>query len=221
MLTLYNAPISPNCRRVWITLLEKQIPFELVNLELNGDQFQPEFMAISPFHHIPVLVDDGFSIVESLAILDYIEAKHPTPAMLPQDAKALAIVRMVELVTVNELLPGTNPLVRKMIGFARDEDLAKLEQAIEKSNIVLQLFERLLGNDTYFGGSEQLTLADIVAGTVVQWLPELGVPLDAYPQIKAWCDRLMQRPSWQTTQPTPEEMETFKSRTQTLLAQNH
>ena len=86
MLKLYHTPISANSRRVWIALLEKEIPFELVPLKLDGDQFQPEFLAINPFHHIPVLVDDDFRLIESLAILDYLEAKYPSPAMLPTDA---------------------------------------------------------------------------------------------------------------------------------------
>jgi glutathione S-transferase len=63
MIKLYHAPISPNSRRVWITLLEKGLQFELVEVKLNGEQFNPEFLTISPFHHIPVLVDDGFNIV--------------------------------------------------------------------------------------------------------------------------------------------------------------
>ena len=93
MLTLYHSPISPNSRRVWITLLEKGLEFELVEIKLDGEQFKPDFLALNPFHHIPVLVDDGFNVVESLAILDYLEAKYPTPAMLPTDAKDLAMAR--------------------------------------------------------------------------------------------------------------------------------
>ena len=91
MLTLYHSPISPNSRRVWITLLEKKLEFELVEIKLDGEQFKPDFLAINPFHHIPVLVDDGFNVVESLAILDYLEAQYPQPAMLPTDAKDLAM----------------------------------------------------------------------------------------------------------------------------------
>ncbi len=56
MLTLYHSTISPNSRRVWITLLEKGLEFELVEIKLDGEQFKPEFLAISPFHHIPALV---------------------------------------------------------------------------------------------------------------------------------------------------------------------
>ncbi len=99
MLTFYYNPLWPNARRVWLTLLEKGIQFEPILLNLNGDQLQPEYQEINPFHHIPVIVDDGFRVVESLAILDYLEAKYPTPAMLPTEAKALATVRMVQMVT--------------------------------------------------------------------------------------------------------------------------
>ena len=72
MLKLYHVPISANSRRVWITLLEKRITFEQVLLKLDGEQLQPEFLEMNPFHHIPVLEDDGFVIIESLAILDYL-----------------------------------------------------------------------------------------------------------------------------------------------------
>lgn len=82
MLTLHHDPISPNSRRVWLTLLEKGLEFDLVEVNLDGEQFSPEFLEISPFHHIPVLVDDGFSLIESLAILDYLESKYPSPRML-------------------------------------------------------------------------------------------------------------------------------------------
>ncbi len=92
-----------------MALLEKQIAFEAIALNLDGDQFEPEFSAINPFHRIPVLIDGDLTVIESLAILDYLEAKYPTPALLPTEAKALAVVRMVEMVTLNELLPATFP----------------------------------------------------------------------------------------------------------------
>ncbi|BAY12620.1 glutathione S-transferase family protein [Calothrix sp. NIES-2098] len=215
MLKLYHQPISVNSRRPWIALLEKELDFELIEMKLDGDQFQPEFIALNPFHHIPVLVDDGFRVVESLAILDYLEAKYSTPALLPKEAKALATVRMVEMVTINELLPGMNPLFRQMIGL--DDDLQKIEEAKQKTATVLAFFEELLSDRPFFG-SEQLTLADIVAGSSIPWLPQMGVTLN--PKLSAWCDRIMQRPSWQTTQPTPETIEAFKSRIKVLMAKN-
>jgi len=215
MLKLYHHPISGNSRRVWIALLEKQIPFELVSLSLDGDQLQPEFLALNPFHHIPVLEDEDFSVVESLAILDYLEAKYPTPPLLPTDAKTLATVRMVEMVTVSELQPAMNPLVRKMMG-ADVEDAEKLERSRQQIATVLSFFESKLNNSPYFAG-EQLTLAEVVAGTLVGWLPNMGVSLEEYPKLTTWLSGLMQRPSWQETQPTPEYIEAFKPQARKLM----
>lgn len=224
MLKLYHTPISGNSRRVWITLLEKEIPFEQVLVNLDGDQFQPEFLAISPFHHIPVLEDEGFIIVESLAILDYLEAKYPTPALLPTDAKALATVRMVQMVTVNELLPTMILLTSQAMGFTNVEP-QKLEQAKQKAITVLNFFESLLADYLYFGcdshcdrSASRLTLADVVAGTTVPQLPDIGVPLDNYPKLNAWSERISSRPSWQQTQPSPEAIEAFLPQMKKLMA---
>jgi glutathione S-transferase len=219
MLTLYHEPISPNSRRVWIALLEKGLEFELVEIKLDGEQFKPDFLAINPFHHIPALVDDGFNVVESLAILDYLEAKYPTPALLPQDAKDLAVVRMVQLVTVNELLPAAFVLTPQILGLPGGTR-EKIEDAQQKIATVLTFFENLLDNRPYFG-SDTLTLAEVVAGTIIPWLPRGGISLSDYPKLSAWCDRLMVRSSWQTTEATPEVLEAFKSRMAARIAQQN
>jgi glutathione S-transferase len=209
VLTLHHAPISPNSRRIWITLLEKELEFELVEVNLGGEQFKPDFLAINPFHHIPVLVDDGFNIVESLAILDYLEAKYPTPAMLPDQAKELAIVRMVQLVTMNELWPAVFSLAPQLLGLPGG-DSEKIKQAQQKVATVLTFFEQLLDERPYFG-SQNLTLAQVTAGTVIPWLPRGGMSLSDYPKLSAWCDRLMAREAWQATEATPEAIEALKS----------
>jgi len=214
VLKLYHNPLSTNSRRVWIALLEKEIEFELVPLKLNGDQFQPDFLVISPFHHVPVLADGDFHLIETLAILDYLEAKYPAIALLPQDAKDLAIARMVQMVTVNELTPAMSPFVRQTFGGAGDAE--KLEKAGQQVATVLSFFEDLLGDQPFFGSSA-ITLADVVAGVSVPWLPELGVSLDNYPKLQAWSERLNSRPSWQQTQASPELVEAFKAQMKQLM----
>lgn len=210
MLKFYYNPISPNARRVWITLLEKDLPFESEIIELKGDQFQNKFLEINPFHHIPVIVDDSFRIVESLAILDYLEAKYPTPAMLPADAKDLATVRMVQMLSANELFPATIPLI------CEQNDSQQSDIALKQIDTVLNFFIKLLGDRPYFG-SQHLTLADIVAGIAVHLLPNLGVSLSNYPTLTAWSESLMQRPAWAKTQLSHEEFEAFKRRVKALV----
>jgi len=136
--------------------------------------------------------------------------------MLPTDAKDLAIARMVQLVTVNELLPATVPLFPVMLGLPVGNP-EKIEQAKQKAVTVLKFFENLLDERPYFG-SQSLTLAEVVAGTIVPWLPRGGVSLSDYPKLSAWCDRLIARPAWQTTEATPKVIEAFKSRMAARMA---
>ncbi|MBA2747173.1 MAG: glutathione S-transferase family protein [Tatlockia sp.] len=217
MLTLYHEPISFNSRRVWIALLEKGLEFELVELKLDGDQFQPDFIALNPFHYIPVLVDDGFRVIESLAILDYLDAKYPNPAMLPTEAQQLAIVRMVEMVITNEFAPAISPLFMQLLGIECDE--AKLEEARQKLATGLSFLENLLGDCSYYGG-ERLSLADIFAGTVISSLHYFNVSLDNYPLLSAWCDRLQQRPAWVQTALNPRRVAAFISRAKVRMAKS-
>ncbi|MCU0542976.1 MAG: glutathione S-transferase family protein [Oscillatoriaceae cyanobacterium Prado104] len=213
MLKLYYNPLSTNARRVWIALLEKELEFELIPLKLNGDQFQPDFLAISPFHHVPVLADGDFHVIETLAILDYLEAKYPVPALLPEDPQERAIARMVQMVTVNELSPAISPLVRQTFG--GEADPKELEKSQQQIAAVLNFFEGLLVDRPVFGSS--ITLADIVAGVSIVWLPELGISLDKYPNLQAWSERLTSRDSWKKTQASPELVEAFKTQMKQLI----
>ncbi len=196
MLKFYYNPISVNARRVWVALLEKQISFEPMLMSLDGDQFDDDFTAINPLQRIPAIVDNGFRVVESLAILDYLEAKYPTPPLMPSEPEAIAVVRMVETITVVELQPATIPLTRPLVGL--EVEPWKLEMAQQRVTRALQFFEELLNEQTYFV-KEEFTRAEVVAGTL---LPSL--PLDGYPRLKAWSERLAQRESWQQTIAPPE-----------------
>ena len=215
MLQLYYSRLSINARRVWVTLLEKNLEFEPVLMKLNGDQFQPDFLKLNPFHHIPVLVDDGFSIFESLAILDYLEAKYPEPSFLPTDAKEIAQVRTIELVTVNELPPASIVLMKDMLDV--EVEAKQIEKAKQTMATTLQYFENNLAkNQTYFIG-EKFTYADIVAGTAVPSIPLLGISLEPYPKVTKWLDNLQQRESWKQTARSPEEIEASKAIMKAIL----
>jgi len=211
MIKLYHVPLSFNSRRIWITLLEKGLDFELIEMQLNGDQMTPEFVKLNPFHHIPVLTDGDFRVIESFAILDYLEAKYPNPPLLPKNPESLAIVKMVQMVIVNEFVGlGMQPLMRKsmLLGEISDE---QLEKAQKQTSTVLNFLEELLGENLFFGG-DHLSLADIVAGTTIPWLNMLGFSLNSYPKIQAWIANLNQRESWQKTEPTKTQIDDFVGR---------
>lgn len=204
MLKFYYNPISVNARRVWVALLEKQISFEPILVNLDGDQFHDDFTAINPLQRIPVIVDNRFRVVESLAILDYLEAKYPTHSLMPSKPEAVALVRMVEMIAVNELQSATVPLTRPLVGL--EVDTQRFEAAQQQVTKVLQVYEGLLAEHSYFAG-ENITLAEVVAGTLVPSLPLFGFFLEAYPRLAAWSKRLSLRESWQKTAPKPEAVE--------------
>ena len=210
MLTFYYARPSLYSRPVWLVLLEKKLQFELVRVRLeDGEQFEDQFRAINPFSHIPVLVDNGFRVIESSAILDYLETKYPTPALLPSDAESLATVRMVQSVALSELLPATAGLI------IHHKNNQELEYSKYRVTHVLSFFEEILGDRHYFGG-QNLTLAEIVAGTLVPTLPNLGISLTDYPRLSNWSERLLERNSWQQIQLSAEEFDNFKRRIRVL-----
>ena len=206
MLKLYYAPASAYARPVWLALLEKQLPFELIPIRLDGEQFRPEFLALNPFSHVPVLIDGDLRIIESLAILDYLEVQYPDPPLLPSDPVDLAHVRMVQLIAVNELLPA---LINGLIHLSTGDQSSEVEYCQGRMMKVLAFLEDLLGGSPYFAG-EQLTLAEIVAGTLVGRVTDLGIDLAQYPNLKGWMARLLQRPTWQQIDLAPEEWQRFR-----------
>jgi glutathione S-transferase len=181
MIKLYQTSISFNSRRVWMTLLEKRLDFVTEEVQLNGQQFQPEFLKMNPFHHIPVLVDGDVTIIESLAILDYLEAKYPQPSMLPADPNDLAKVRMVEMLTVNELAIAMIPLYPKMLSLG-EGDPVQVAEARQKITTCLQFLEGLLDTRHFFG-SDNITLAETVAAPVLATLSFAHIGLAEFPKL--------------------------------------
>ncbi|HEY9889726.1 MAG TPA: glutathione S-transferase family protein [Candidatus Obscuribacterales bacterium] len=200
MLKFYHHPLSPIARRVWLALLEKQIPFEAIVVDLkNRANLQPEYLAINPFHHVPVVVAGDLPIVESFAILDYLEAQFPSPPLLPSAPAAIAQTKMVQMVVANELMP-------KLPVFAMLEADASPDQAaLDHVHTVMDFLTAQLGTADYFGG-DRLSLADITAGATLPLIRRLGLDLSAYPALTAWGDRLAARPAWQQTEPSADDL---------------
>jgi len=196
MLTFYYHPLSPIARRVWLALLEKQLSFEPVIVNLaSGEQNQSDYLAINPFHHVPAIVDNGFRVIESLAILDYLETCYTNVSLIPSSSQAIAQMRMVQMVITNEAVPKL-PLLAAME--TPDDAIVQSIQPI------LVFLTEQLGEQLLFGG-DRLNLADIVAGATVPLLCRLGISLASYPTLDAWHQRLAVRSAWQQTEPSEED----------------
>ena len=94
-LDFYHGQGSPYSWRVWLALEAKGVPYNLKVLSFaNQETRKPEFVALNPRHTVPTIVDDGYALWESLAILEYLDERFPSGAKLyPGDAKARARTR--------------------------------------------------------------------------------------------------------------------------------
>jgi glutathione S-transferase len=203
MLTFYYHPLSPIARRVWVALLEKGISFQPVIIKLqNKEQLQPDFLALNPFHHVPVLVDEEVCLIESIAILDYLELQYPTPALMPQSPAAIARIKMLQMVNINELSP-------KIMEFLNAEQTPVPDSTFEHIDTALAFFTQQLGEGPFFSG-ESFGLADIVLGITLSMLYRLGLSLKGYPAIANWQSRISARQSWCLTQPSDEDFAQWK-----------
>src|SRR3546814_4245459 len=90
-----DLPFSTYARRVLITLLEKGLQHEAVLIDMAARQHRgTEYLALNPYGRVPTLEEDGLVLYESSAIMQYLEATHPQPALTPPDAKGRALVDM-------------------------------------------------------------------------------------------------------------------------------
>ena len=123
---LYSYFRSSASYRVRIALNLKGLPYEVVPVHLlknGGEQFSPEYRKLNPDALVPALADDvlgdGQALTQSLAIIEYLEELHPTPALLPGSPADRAFVRSVALSIACDIHPINNLrvlryLVRKL-----------------------------------------------------------------------------------------------------------
>ena len=94
-LTFFYASGSPYAWRAWLALEHKRIPYEMKTLSFAaGDLRKPEYLALNPRHKVPVIVDDGFALYESAAILEYLDERWPgEPRLFSTDLRERAVQR--------------------------------------------------------------------------------------------------------------------------------
>jgi glutathione S-transferase len=197
---LHYHPFSTYSRRVLITLIEKQIPHELVVVDLVARKHREQpFLSLNPYGRVPTLEEDGLVLYESTAILAYLEATHPDRALVPSDARQRALVDMhmklcdLQLARHADTITFPKRFLRKDRWNEPAMSAAKAE--IERH---LAIVERQLHAKSFLV-AEQFTLADVCYAPFLEFLPlmEIAPP----PAVKAWTERLLARPSAVQTRP--------------------
>ena len=200
MLRVYYHPLSTFSQRVRIALLEKNIPAEMVEVDLpGGAQLRPEYLSKNPYGRVPAIEEDGWVLYESTAILEYFESTRPSPPLLPPDPLGRARVAMhMKLCDLEFSGPARSILVPKRFLPREQWNREPMEKARAKIEKHLSILEPEIQGREYLAG-DQFTLADVCYAPFLQFLPTLEVTPG--PAIQSWAGRVSDRPSVRETRP--------------------
>jgi GST-like protein len=191
---------TPNGHKVHIMLEECGLEYRVHPVDIGaGDQFKPEFLAISPNNKIPAITDhDGpggtpLSLFESGAILLYLAEK--TGRFLPGEAHA----RYTTLQWLMFQMGGVGPMLGQTHHF-RNYAPEKIEYAINRyTNETRRLYgvmERRLEQSAFLAG-DSYTIADIATFPWTRSWQNQGIELSAFPHVQKWHETIAARPAVQ------------------------
>jgi GST-like protein len=190
MIELYTAT-TPNGRKVSIALEEMGLAYRTHAMNLKAmEQKAPGFLAINPNGRIPAIVDDGFAVFESGAILLYLAEK--TGMLLPTDPQGRS--RVIQWLMWQ--MGGLGPMQGQANVFFRYFP-ETIQPAIDRyQNEVRRLFGVM---DTRLAEAEYLadaySIADLACYPWIAQADWSGVPLDAYPHLARWFAAVGARPA--------------------------
>ena len=206
-MTFYYGSGSPFSWSVWLVLEHKQLPYELKLMSLRGDDLKtPEYLTINPRGKVPVLIDDGFALWESSAIVAYLEDQYPNRSLLPQKLQDRAIARRIAAEAHTYFYPPLRRLMEQTL-FRGDGkgDQIMIATALDDLQRESTYFEATL-TDAFFVGS--LSIADF---TIYPLLALVKRPHVKQPQhntgsfigvkLSAFMHRIEQLPSFAQTIP--------------------
>jgi maleylpyruvate isomerase len=186
---LYSYFRSSAAYRVRIALNLKGLPYETVPIHLikdGGHNRRPEYRAVNPQMKVPALITDtGETLIQSLAIIEYLDETHPQPPFLPKDPIARAKVRALAQIIACEIHPLNNTAPLRYLKNQLGQDQSAIDAWYH--HWVLEGFEALealIKPDPYAWGKD-VTLADICLVPQVANARRLKVPLDKFPKIVA------------------------------------
>ena len=187
---------TPNGHKVHVMLEECGLPYAVHAVDIgSGDQFKPDFLAISPNNKIPAIVDsdgpDGkpISIFESGAILLYLAGK--TGRFLPESVRG----RYETLQWLMFQMGGVGPMLGQAHHF-RLYAPEKIEYAVNRyTNEARRLYgvmDKRLGQSRFLGADEY-TIADIATWPWTRSHANQGIDLADFPNVKRWYDTIAAR----------------------------
>lgn len=193
---LYTFPVAPNPTKVALYVAEKRaggakIDLEIVEVNLaKGEHKSAENLDRNPFGRLPFLeLDDGEIILESLAIIEYLEELHPAPPMIGSTPLERARVRALErTIDLSVLFPAGIVVhsTNSPIGLPPSPQVAERFQARLPAG--MNFVEDLLEDGRPYLAGDHPTIADCTMAAALQFARFGKVDVGHYPRIEAWQD---------------------------------
>src|SRR5437868_3197207 len=197
---LYGSSLSPFARKVLAYAAEKGIELDLQ--PTGFPNHSPEYLEASPFRKMPALRDGDYTLADSSAIIHYLEAKFPEPALIPSDpelrGKTIWYEEFADTIAcgcVGKIF--FNRIVApRFMGRPGDDEAAA---ACERDDLppVLDYLEKVVPAGGGYLVGNRLTLADIAVASPFANFRHTNtrVDPDRYPRTRAYVDRILARPS--------------------------
>ncbi|WP_291854325.1 maleylacetoacetate isomerase [Bradyrhizobium sp.] len=193
--------------RLRIALNLKDLPVEVVFVDIDANAHrEPAYRAVNPQMALPALVtDDGVTLFQSLAILEYLDEKYPAPPLLPADPAGRARVRALALMVACEGHPLLTPRVRRYLD--QELNLRDAQQAAWRRHWTVETLAALEGHlaghkDTgRFCHGDAPTMADICMVGHVTAAVNQQIELSTWPTVKRIFETAMALPAFASAHP--------------------
>ena len=206
MIHFYYGSGSPFSWRVQLVLEEKKLPYEAVLLSFSkGEHKSAEHLARSPHGKVPALTDDGLTLYESSAIVEYLEERYPKPSVMPADPAARALVRIEELECLLYLAETFRAVARQAFFTPPEQrDAAALDAARADVRSQLERLEaRAAGRRARYIVGDEPSRADFTWLPFVEIAGRAGTDVDRArtPWLIDWRETMRARPSYERSYP--------------------
>jgi glutathione S-transferase len=202
---LYYNPLSTNARLAVATINHLGTKVELQALDFQkGEHKAPEYLKLNPNGKVPTLVDGDLSLWECFAIATYLAEKAPPSSFYPTDARGRAEMNRWTSWKLAHFGPAVGGIVLenflKPMLWKQASDQTKIDQSTEQLHVFAPVLNAHLEAHQWLV-NDTLTLADFVMGCPLTYAVPGKVPLDRYPHIRAWYDRLSTIEGWKNSMP--------------------
>ena len=199
---LYGSSLSPFVRKVLAFAAEKGIEIELKPTGEAPGQPGADFLAASPLRKMPALVDGDFRLADSSAIINYLDALHPEPNLIPTEPRARGRTIWFEeygdtiLMGCGGKIFFNRVVAPRFLGREGDQSIADAAEREELPPILTYLESQI--PESGFLVDDRITLADLAIASPLANLPYMGMRIDEerYPRLGRYASAILARPSF-------------------------